>query len=224
MFQKLKLAIKLFPFSCEYKKNLVVVLIMTAVGVLIEVVSHGMNFLGGYFFLISAMFPVQFIFGLGHSNLVGTSTYKKQLQTSIPVIVNFIMSIIIFTILFLIKLLEIHFFPASQNGILSGFLMLGFFEIMLCIYDAFVYKYYWVSILMFAVVFVWVYNCMGNQDTYILGIQQLVSSVSPVGMLLLVYLSVFFGVVLQYVLSLLLYKKPLSKRSQGANIRRQLSA
>ena len=220
-------------YAFGIKGNSVAAVILVIAGLVLEFISHGTNFLGSFFVVVLSMFPVQFLYSISLSNHVASSPYRKRLQTSMPALMNLTLNIGIFTLLNIIKAVEIYLFPEDAELIIGSLIMLSIAELILAIYTGIVFKYYILATIILVVFF----SIFGGMGGWIMAFQEQVYSFYSVftamgyifmgklpfvGAVVTSYILLFVGAGFQYLVSLAIYRKPLSKRAQGAAMKRYL--
>ena len=220
-------------YAFGIKGNSVAAVIMVIAGLALEFISHGTNFLGSFFVVVLSMFPVQFLYSISLSDHVASSPYRKRLQTSMPTLMNLTLNIGIFTLLNIIKAVEIYLFPEDAELIIGSLIMLSIAELILAIYTGIVFKYYILATIILVVFF----SIFGGMGGWIMAFQEQVYSFYSVftamgyifmeklpfvGAVVTSYILLFVGAGFQYLVSLAIYRKPLSKRAQGAAMKRYL--
>lgn len=233
MMGQCKYAFQMLRYAFGIKGNSVAAVIMLAIGLALEFVSHGTTFLGSFFLMVLSMFPVQFLYSISLSDHVAASPYRKRLQTSMPALMNLTLNIGIFTLMNIIKAVEIYLFPEDTELIIGSLVMLSVAELIITIYTGIVFKYYIIA----TVVMVAFYSFLGGAGGWIMAENHqmygfysvftamgyiFVGKMSFVGAVVVSYVLLFVGALLQYLVSLVFYRKPLSKRAQGAAMKRYL--
>lgn len=233
MMGQCKYAFQMLRYAFGIKGNSVAAVIMVIAGLALEFISHGTNFLGSFFVVVLSMFPVQFLYSISLSDHVASSPYRKRLQTSMPTLMNLTLNIGIFTLLNIIKAVEIYLFPEDAELIIGSLIMLSIAELILAIYTGIVFKYYILATIILVVFF----SIFGGIGGWIMAFQEQVYSfyslfaatgyifmgrMSFVGAVIISYVLIFVGAGFQYLVSLAIYRKPLSKRAQGAAMKRYL--
>mgnify|MGYP001622957406 FL=1 len=233
MIGQCKYAFQMLRYAFGIKGNSVAAVIMVIAGLALEFISHGTNFLGSFFVVVLSMFPVQFLYSISLSDHVASSPYRKRLQTSMPTLMNLTLNIGIFTLLNIIKAVEIYLFPEDAELIIGSLIMLSIAELILAIYTGIVFKYYILATIILVVFF----SIFGGIGGWIMAFQEQVYSfyslfaatgyifmgrMSFVGAVIISYVLIFVGAGFQYLVSLAIYRKPLSKRAQGAAMKRYL--
>lgn len=225
MIDDLKKAVHLARYGFQAKMQVVCMIIFVVLGMVMELASKGTYWLGAYFIIIGPIYFSQLLYGLGMSNIVATSPYKKRLQTSMPALGNFVLGVITISILAIIKYLEIQWYPQNAKENIVVFLMVGFMCFILNLYSATVYKYYALSVIvLLAPIMIFSYtfttSSFDHFQNSFWGVLAEKLSFGPT--VLLCYLCVALGAFLQYAISCALYKKPLSEYAQGMMMRKYL--
>ena len=158
MMGQCKYAFQMLRYAFGIKGNSVAAVILVIAGLVLEFISHGTNFLGSFFVVVLSMFPVQFLYSISLSNHVASSPYRKRLQTSMPALMNLTLNIGIFTLLNIIKAVEIYLFPEDTELIIGSLIMLSVAELIITIYTGIVFKYYIIA----TVVMVAFYSFLGG--------------------------------------------------------------
>lgn len=233
MIGQCKYAFQMLRYAFGIKGNSVAAVIMVIAGLALEFISHGTNFLGSFFVVVLSMFPVQFLYSISLSNHVASSPYRKRLQTSMPALMNLTLNIGIFTLMNIIKAVEIYLFPEDTELIIGSLIMLSVAELIITIYTGIVFKYYIIA----TVVMVAFYSFLGGTGGWIMAENHqmygfysvftamgyiFMGKTSLAGAVVISYVLLFVGALLQYLVSLVFYRKPLSKRAQGAAMKRYL--
>ena len=230
MIKQCKLAFRLLRYAFGLKSNIIAGVCMGIVGLVLEILTHGTNFLGSFFLIVLVMYPIQFLYSMSMSNEVVSSPYRKQLQTSMPTYMSLLLSVALFTVLIVIKMVESALYPEDAGLIMGVLLMIAFMQMLLNAYTAIVYKLFIAAtiilfVLIYGVCFTIGFNA-GIENTNVFNYVLFVfpdEILSPFVAIPLTYLMLVIGAVLQYLLSLAIYKRPLSKRAQGAAMKRYLS-
>lgn len=233
MMGQCKYAFQILRYAFGIKGNSVAAVIMLVIGLALESVSHGTTFLGSFFLMVLSMFPVQFLYSISLSNHVASSPYRKRLQTSMPALMNLTLNIGIFTLLNIIKAVEIYLYPEDAELIIGSLIMLAVAELIITVYTGIVFKYYIIA----TIVMVAFFTFFGGMGGWIMAFQEQVynfysvftamgyifmGKTSLAGAVVISYVLLFVGAGFQYLVSLAIYRKPLSKRAQGAAMKRYL--
>ncbi len=223
MIHDLKMSFKLIKFGFQAKMQIVFMLIFFFVGLAMEVLGDGTYWLGAWFVLLSPMYFAQLLYGLLMSNMVMASPYNRRLQTAMSAVVMFVFSMLCMTLLVVIKLWKLLVHPEFKDAILTTLLASGVAVFVISTYTAVVYKKFAIAfiILMLTVggVSGWSGYITGMGEHIVLPILHQMSFGAVVAAS---YGCVLLGILMQYGMSCLLYRKPLSEYAQGAMMRKYL--
>ena len=222
MIENVKFVFALQKFGFQRRLQLGSMAIFYLIGVVIELATHGTFWLGMFFMMLAPMYMVQVIYSMCMSTLVTASPYGKRIQTSIVSCGDLFFSLVSMTIIVIMKAVEVALYPQQKDALISVFVILSVMMLVLHIYTAFVYKFYVLSIVLLFVI-IWplsFYMGYSVSDTRFFTLPTI--PVSFVGAVLIAYASTLLGVGLQYVLTKLIYRVPLSKYAQGAAMRKYL--
>ena len=198
--------------------------IMMAIGVALSLLAVPIGEVrtlpGGYFIMMIGLFLMQLTFSVNIANMVQASPMKKRLQTSVPATMSTLCMVIGYLLTVLLEGIVAYMRP-NRIGLLCEQLiftvaMMGIFAL----YSSICYKYFFSATIMFVLVFG---GCYG----YLMGGGMSINFLGNTWATFVVTALVGLAVipicgVLQYLLFLVVYKAPLSKRAQAASLRRQL--
>lgn len=222
MIENVKLIFALQKFGFQRRLQLGSMVIFYLIGIVIELATRGTFWLGMFFMMMAPMYMMQVIYSMCMSTLVTASPYGKRIQTSIASCGDLIFSLISTTIIVIMKAVEVALYPQQKDALISVFVILSVMMLVLHMYIAFVYKFYALSIVLMLLI-VWPISFyMGYSVSGTSSFSLPTIPVSFVGAVLIAYASTLLGVGLQYVLTKLIYRAPLSKYAQGAAMRKYL--
>ena len=221
MIENIKFAFALQKFGFQRKLQLGGMAIFYLIGIVIELATHGTFWLGAFFMMLAPMYMVQVIYSMCMSTLVTASPYGKRIQTSIVSCGDLILSLVTMTIIVIIKAVEVVLYPQQKNALISVFVILSVMMMFVHVYTALVYKFYALSLVLLLVI-VWPISFYMGYSVSASDFSLPTLPVSFVGAVLIAYASTLLGVGLQYVLTKLIYRAPLSKYAQGAAMRKYL--
>lgn len=217
-----KLAFQLLKYSFDLKSNLILMVVFALVGIVEFIAGEDMSFLGGYFFVLLWMFPMQMLAGIGYANLVAASPQKKRLLTNSTAGLCTVGTLIGYAVSLLLA-----WGIANLCGYMTADLLkkdiitFAFLVFMLIIYMAFVYRYFIISIVAFLVCFftLFVFNgAFTSSGVEIELINRLPLGVCIVLGIIIIAISNFVFFLSQKAL----YRVPLSNRSMGAKMRSKM--
>mgnify|MGYP000891085069 CR=1 FL=1 len=197
------LGFKLLRYGYKLKTNVMMLGLFTAIGLLIEISSHGTNILGGFYFMLTGMFAYQMIIYMNASDYVQSSVMKRKLEVGMPVIVSTVVYLVLFTILVVEKYILIRMYPENTENYQDTLFMIIFILFGAMIFCGVCYKYFVASFIVFMLV---IMTCMSTishiSDVISLGLVKLA---------VLGYAAILLGGVIEYLISSLLYRKQLSE-------------
>lgn len=224
MMAKIKMGLQLIRYAFGLKMNVIIIVTLAVCGLLLEFLSHGTLFLGAFFISSLSLCPVQFLYGICISNAAGASPWRKRMQTVMPALLAFLVNMIVFTVMIIFKMAEAWMFPEEAAAIWGSLISVAMLHVLLGVYNGVCYKYFAVSIIIMYVMIFGVSFFGGyvvRKGGLGVGFGALVYH-SPVASIAVIYGSIIVAAILQYVISLALYKRPLSKWAQGAAMKRYL--
>ena len=212
--------VKMMRYALQFKMILVLAIIFFVFGILFEVVGFsdsGSSYsLAALYLALTGMYFYQLVFSTTVSKMVQASPMKKKLQVTGPVLITFITSFIVFAIYVAIRLIKVTpefladnniTYPRAYSTIpfMAGWLFIFF------IYMAFSYRAYILSIIFIAVTVIGILGFSSKTEIFIRLSENLIGADNSPLILILVSLAIMIlGAIIGYILSLLLYKKPIS--------------
>lgn len=221
MINDMKLGIRFLRYGYGIKTNLV----LLAVCVVFDALFFALEFMGitvpldGYFLLACGMVPTQLLFSLNAVNFVLSSPVRKKLQTSVPAVLNWFLMLGVYLIIVLKKAVVALIHPDKIAQNVMGLLFLASLAALVMAFTGVLYKSFPAFIGM-------CFSLSGFISFFMLRILQwdllgktMASFVygTVIGTLLITA-----GAAAQYALSVLFYKRPVSKKTLGAQLNRQL--
>ena len=120
------LGFKLLRYGYKLKTNVMMLILFTAIGFVVELSSHGTNMLGGFYFMLTGMFAYQMIIYMNASDYVQSSVMKRKLEVGMPVIVSTVVYLVLFTILVAEKYILIRMYPENTENYQDTLFMIIF--------------------------------------------------------------------------------------------------
>lgn len=215
--------IQFMRFSMSKYTNVIMMIVFFFLGLAMELMeSTGVvpRDMGGYFpigigaiFMIcAAMFPSQMIVSLTVCTMAQASPYKKKLQTSVFTVFLLVSSLVIFTLIVVIRCAGAVLQPELSMEELD-FLPVGVFAAFIILYSGVVYKFFIVSVILLWLTMMGIggfYGFMIGAGDDVLRLQGL-AGVGPVMSIAASYLLILVSAGLEYLISVALYRFPLSK-------------
>jgi len=179
-------------------------------------------FYGIYFLEMIGIFPVQLLFSLGASNMVMASSVRKRLLTSVPAVLTSVSMMLCYLASALIMGGKLLLHPEGKARACMMLLSSAAIMAGIMLYTAIAYKYFVLATVLFAVSVAVMLN-IGSPDMLLMLFPQMerVAFSYPV-VVLLGLGAIAAGGGLEYLLTLLVYRAPLSKQAQVASLRRQM--
>lgn len=221
MINDMKLGIRLLRYGYGIKMNLVLLIVCTAADVLFFALElAGITTpLDGYLLLACAMVPVQILFSLNAVDIVLASPVRKKLQTSVPAVMSLCATLAAYLIIVLKKavIILIHPDKTAQSAVMLSFL--AFLAAVIMVFTGVLYK-------SFPAFLVMCFSLSGFVSFFMMSLLRSDFLGEDMGALvrgaLIGAVLILAGGALEYVLSILFYKKPVSKKTLGGKLSREL--
>ena len=211
---------KMMKYALQAKMIFILAIIFFVLGILFEFTDfsgHSSSYsLACLYLALTAMYFYQLVFSTTVSKLVQSSPMKKKLQTVGPTAVTLITSLFTFTVYVVIRLIRITPQFLEDNGTTyantySTILFMAVWYFLFSAYMSISYKSYIISIVIVAVSVIAILVFGSTTDIFINITDKLLIGGSNPVLLIVVSLGVILlGSLIGYVISLLLYKKPIS--------------
>ncbi len=199
--------LKLCKYSFRYKTNIIFLILFMVIGIINEVVAKGTQYLGGFYIVLCSIYMFQFIMSLSMSDMIQSSGIGRRIQVDIPVRLNVMMSLLLYTLLVIFRICMAKAYPENKPQIASSLLMINIMFFVLFIYTGFVYKYFMVSIIVFccsAMFIITGSNILVNRFG---------SDISMTVAVISGYIAIAVGAVAQYIICKAIVKVPISQRA-----------
>lgn len=209
MLHDIKLGFQLLKYGYKLKTNLLMLLLFLAIGTAVEIVSKGSNVIGGFYYLLTGLFVYQLIISMDISEYVQTSPLKRKLQITIPIVSSSIVYFVLYVLLLIERIVLIKMMPEMEGQLLNSFIMIMIYLFFASAYQGLCYKFFASSTIGFVVLVMGittVQSIMIRKSGVFVLVELGFAKIALICFGLLV-----LGIVLEYVLSAALYKKPLSK-------------
>lgn len=223
MFKDVKTGIRLMRYSLQYKTILGLLIFFMIFGIAMELMAgtEGTN-LGGVYMAISGVYIYQMVITNSASAVVAASPARKALQTYVPTILSGIATLIFYTVFAVLRLVrinrtpEIMASPELKAGQISSFVIIALLIFVMFLYNAIAYKMYLAALIIFIPSIFIICSSSGTFD-----LSKFIPTLgTPVTALIISYALIFAGMLGGYLLSLLLYRKPLDAKTYKAAIAR----
>ena len=217
MMKSMKLGLKLLRYAWGIKTTLLSGGIFFLLGLLSFTMSVQTWYLGGYLLMVLAVYPAQLLSSLTVSNLVQTSPWKKALQTSVPTALTAGAFALTYGGALIISLLRLNARPEMREDMVMILVLFAFEIFLIMTYCGIAYKTYVLGTALFIIVFV-----MGSSVIQIGAALGAFRGVSVFGAACSGFAAMLLGSAVQYGLSLMLYKRALSKNAQYPGLRKYI--
>lgn len=221
MINDIKLGMKMMRYGHMFKMNIFLSVVYLVGG---SVIAIGLdNVSGGLFFIVAGMMPGQIICSLNTSSMVLTSPARKKMQTTIPTVLSCLGMFSMYIVVDLLFLIKACIFPYWFPAVCKAIVLMLVFAVLTMIYMPIACKYMAVSTFVYVIIVILLYT---GANMYMPMVDSLaffnkgISSFVLISALGLFVIAV--GGFLEYLLSLLVYKAPVSKYSQSVYLRKEL--
>ena len=210
MIKRLKLGLQMLRYTFGIKTCAIMGIFFLAIGILMELLPQPVNSSGTLFISLTGMWTIQLTYSLGVSNLVRSSKWAKAMETSIPALVGFVSFFVTYLLVLCLNLPYLSTADEETMQIMAGEMILsGILALVLMVYCGVAYKLFIVGTVLFlAVIF------CGNFNAPFMLMESLNIPVSFGTAVAIGFLEILVGALLQYGVSCLLHKVPLSKKAQ----------
>lgn len=213
---QIKMGIKMLRYTFGIRISLVCMGVFLGIGMfeyLLPIQSMSMmlgGIGGGFFILVSGMWLVQMLSSLGASDMVKASPWRRAIETSIPAMINFLCSLVLYMLTVALSALRFRGATGEERQILvKGLLTNGALAFLLMVYIGMAYKcFISATVGFFAAI------CLLQIVSAIISVMGKFPDLSFTGAAVIGVLCVIAGALAEYGASLLLYKLPVSKRAQ----------
>lgn len=225
MINNLKLGFRTLKFAHAVKSTAILGVIIFILGEAMCLLDHWLplngGLPGGYFFMLVVLFMIQLLYSVNMSNLVQSSPVKKKLQTSVPATMSTFCMLTAYLLVLATEGFVAYKRPERIGIVCVHVVFTIIIMALIMLYTAVCYKYFFGGTILFFAVFFISYGYFMNGEGWLVRFQEYGwSAFARLGILGAAVL-LAFGV-LQYLLSLAVYRAPMSKRAQSASLRRQL--
>lgn len=220
MINDMKLGIRLLRYGFGIKTNLVLLIVCTAADLLCFALElAGITTPLDGFMLLACVIPVQILFTLNVVDIVLTSPARKKLQTSVPAVMTLCTTLAAYLIVVLKEAVIVLIHPDKTAQSAMRLVFLGVLVAVIMAFTGVMYK-------SFPALLVMHFSLSGFISFFMMPILRsdflgedrgsLVRA-ARIGVVL-----ILAGGALEYALSVLFYKKPVSKKVLGERLSREL--
>lgn len=220
MINDMKLGIRLLRYGFGIKTNLVLLIVCTAADLLCFALElAGITTPLDGFMLLACVIPVQILFTLNVVDIVLTSPARKKLQTSVPAVMTLCTTLAAYLIVVLKEAVIVLIHPDKTAQSAMRLVFLGVLVAVIMAFTGVLYKSFPALLVMY-------FSLSGFISFFMMPILRsdflgedrgsLVRA-ARIGVVL-----ILAGGALEYALSVLFYKKPVSKKVLGEKLSREL--
>jgi hypothetical protein len=210
MLRDIVIGFKLIKHSNTRKIDILIIALFLCIGVIVEISSRGLNFLGGFYIAASILCIYEQVEKVAVFTLVQSSGLKKALQTVIPVVTSFVLEIFLFTLLLIERIILINMYPENRAELLKSLFMVIVILLLCVIYCTICLKFYVVSTVIF-VFMAGALSAIGGALSAIGNMELFRNSMSLPLLAAIGYITIVVGAASQYLISNLMYKYSFSK-------------
>jgi len=216
MINDLKTALKVFKYGYPARPLHYLTMILIVIDVLVTIFYKPMLFFDIVAF-VGAVLYHQYIYSLDVSNMVGASPYKKKFQTSICTLLEGAVFLATYILLYVSKIISIYLLNHEDDG---SIIFISIFALAICILNILspiTYKFYSIYIGLIAASFIITFIALtifneGGEDEFAIGVKlYTLMEINPLIWLIMVVAVLIISSVLQYVMSILVYKRDISR-------------
>lgn len=217
MIKQLKLSIKLMRYTYGIKMCVILGIVFFACGIGLSFVPENRGGSGSFFIVVAAMWITQLFYSLGVSNMVQASPYGKAAQTSMPTLIGLLGFTAAYVVVVLMKLLRFGTADGEVRRYMSADLItVGMLTFIVMLYIGLAYKFFVAATVLFAVTFAITTSSFKLYTIFDLPLPS-IGGAAVIG-----FLEIVAGALVQYGVSRLVYKCPVSKRAQLRGLQRYM--
>lgn len=222
MLKDFKLGIRVLKYAHSARMTMIIAGVMVLFGILItplNLINKEASLPCGYFIMLSVLFLIQLISSVSIAKLAQASPAKKRLQTSVPTMLNLVFMSSGFFLSAVVEYICILLRPEETQLIAGRLLFTAVIMGVVILYSAVAYKLFFLGTVFFLVIFFtcYVFLSDGGWTVRLWESSGLFWQVVLIG-----FAIIALCCLLQYGISLALYRLPMSKYAQSATLRKQL--
>lgn len=220
MINDIKMGFKILKYGFNFKTSITMSIIFMVLGIFLEM--GGSTIIGSVYVPLIGIYFGQIAHSIVQSTMVQSSSNKKKLQTKIPALVMGIIMLGYNTIVVVSRILLTYMNPEQRTSYIEAMFWGGLMTLVIMAYFAFAMKYYWLATIGFFVIFYVLYFSsmlsistsivLENASfTMVLNYAGLGADISLGFGIVFSYVCILLGMLINYGISVLLYKKDYSK-------------
>lgn len=223
MINNIKLGFKIMKYGHSAKLSIIMSIVMAVIGLLYSIVGIRVRslFPGGYFMMMAQLLLVQLTYTVNAVNLAAASPRKKQLQTAVPALMSMVLMLPAYLLTVVSFGVSVCIAPESADAACTQMMLSVAMMGAVMLYIGSCYKYFVISSAVF-VLLVINYPMLANyahrwKFMLFADLWGNFGVTAAIGLAILLICGV-----LEYLISLAVYKAPISKMALGSRLRNQL--
>lgn len=224
MIKQLQTGFKMLRYAYGIKTCMIWCIIGLIVGILAEMQgaedSFRVSYIGIFSIMLVAVWPLQLLVSMNVPNVVAASPWKKKIQTSVTALLSFVAFLCAYAMIAVLEWIKLSKNVINQEDFTFILIWAAAFAALLMIFMAFSTKYFVVSLVFFIVitsVFGSLITIREYNNSAILHM-----NFHPAVSILIGVVIIFITAFIEYGVSLLIYKAPISKYSQLNSLRKKM--
>lgn len=214
MINDFKFGLKIIKYGLNVKMSLIVSVFLLIMGFLMDIAAPSAP-INGLYMGLGGLFIVQAICSVSVSTMVQSSKYKRQIRTSVPVILGGAYLLVGNTISFLVKLAGMRFFELDLAEVSNGMVYNAVLMTIIALYMAGALKFFWIATGIFFICYP-AFFYLANSVHYFEGVMLLPFEIAVV----FSYVMIIVAMVLMYLLFVAMYKRDYSKQTFETQLKR----
>lgn len=186
-------------------------------GILLSFVSET-TLQGAYMIMVAGMWPVQMICSLGTANFVRSSPWKRSVETAAPTLLGFLNFLACYLIVFLTYLPRFAAGTQESASIAGDMIIVGAMTALMMVFCGIAYKYMVAGTIIFFAAYLTIMTFSNVFKPWLIE-----HSSMPFFVGVMIGLAeIVAGAVAEYAITCVLYKRPMSRGAQFADLRKYL--
>lgn len=207
MINDFKFGLKIIKYGLNVKGSIIVSIFFLILGIIMDF-TVPYSPINGIYVGMGGMMIVQMICSVSVSTMVQSSEHKRQIQTSVPVIVCGGYLLVGNTISILTKLVGMHFLEWNLSEISNGIVINAVLMAIIALYMAGAFKFFKIATGVFFLLYL-AFFFLASSVNYMEEIELLPFEIAVV----FSYMMIIVAMVLMYLLFVAMYKRDYSKQT-----------
>lgn len=221
MIRQLKILFRLLPLSHRFKISIIAMSFMNILGIAMTLIYPGAG-IGILFLMMGPIWMSQLITSLTVSDMVQASPLKKALQTRLVAAATFLSLIVSYLLVIVLDGINRYLYPAyTDTESIYERLECCIIIFLFVLYISFCYKYFVLSSIVFFIGIETI-TMLSSFERFNPVHHGIAMNVPLPLMTLIGFVVICLSSLMQYGITCLLYRKPLSKAAQRSGLRKQM--